>query len=117
MEEKNIIGEMQNAMENIAPVVQKKWTIKKILLYTFTLYFVFLLLKIIFKLIFKFLDIFRQYIHDLTEKEKILEVTLWTLFGFVIGMIVALVLYREILDGLIKLKDFWNTTVLPWLGL
>ncbi len=83
--EKNIVEQVADVADVVtSAVVKKKWTIKRVMLYVVTLYFVFLILKFVFKVIFKVLDLFRAYIHDLTDRHKMSEVFLWTLAGVIV---------------------------------
>lgn len=111
MDEKNVV---EQVVDVATPVLSpKKWTIKKVLLYIVTLYFIFLILKFVAKIIWKSLNWFRKYIHDLTDEKKIGEVILWTIFGVVLGVL----LYQQILDGLNWIGYFWNEIIRPWIGL
>jgi len=109
--EKNIVEQVADVADVVtSAVVKKKWTIKRVMLYVVTLYFVFLILKFVFKVIFKVLDLFRAYIHDLTDRHKMSEVFLWTLAGVISGVL----LHKQIIDIWQNITDFFNNIFLPW---
>jgi len=82
------------------------------MLYVITLYFLLLIIKFVFKLIGKGLNLFRIYIHNITDEKKIGEVILWTLFGVVIGV----VLNGQITSLWQGIVNWFNNTILPFIN-
>lgn len=96
-------------MDITAPVKNLTW--KKLILYIITFFWVILLLKWVVILFVRGLDKFREYLHNLTNKEKMLEVLSYTIIGMVLGVL----LNKQILKLVAIIVEFWNGTILPWL--
>ena len=110
-DKKNLLEQVVDVAETASPtIVKKKWTIKRVLLYVVTLYFVLLILKFVFKVIWKGLNLLRVYIHNLTDEKKIVEVILWTFVGIVVGVL----LNKQIINLWDTAIDFFNNVFLPW---
>ena len=115
MEEKdqgvmNVVSDVSKVVETVTPVVTKKWTWKKVLLSIVTLYFVIILLKWLLVGIWKLLDLTRRYIHNLTDETKFIEVVFWTIVGVILGV----VLHKQIMLCVDWIVRMWNTYILPF---
>lgn len=100
-----------NVVESVEmPMKVKIFSWKKLILYIVTFYWLILLIKWLFKVTIKLLDKLREYIHNLTNKEKMIEVIFYTLVGIVLGVL----LNRQIIQGVNYIIDFWNNIALPW---
>lgn len=106
--------ENENIVEQVVdtiPIVKPRLGIKKVLLYIVTFYFLILILKYVFKFVWKCLGFLRRYIHDLTDETKFGEVFLWT----IIGMFLGVLLYNQLVWLWDWFVDFLNTNVFPML--
>lgn len=104
-----MIDTMESVVDSVSPV--RKFTWKRLILYIVTFFWLFLLIKWLFKLTIKLLDRLREYIHNLTNREKMLEVLFYTFVGIVLGVIFK----TYILKGLDLIGLVWKDTILPWL--